>query len=115
MTDYDILSPATNTRVGAYYLKELIGRTDDAPLLAVFAYNAGLSNVREWVRIARRDWYTTGKSAHRSTGISMDLFLETLPYAETREYGRKVIAAAALYGWLYYKTNPADIVRALLE
>lgn len=115
VADYDILSPATNTRFGAYYLKELIGRTDDAPLLAVFAYNAGLSNVREWVRIARRDWHTTGKSAHRSTGISMDLFLETLPYAETREYGRKVIAAAALYGWLYYKTNPADIVRALLK
>ena len=114
VTDYDILSPATNTRFGAYYLAELIGRTD-APLLAAFAYNAGLSNVREWVRIARRDWNTTGKSLHRATGISMDLFLETLPYAETREYGRKIITAAALYGWLYYEKNPADIVRELME
>ena len=114
VTDYDILSPATNTRFGAYYLAELIGRTN-APLLAAFAYNAGLSNVREWVRIARRDWNTTGKSLHRTTGISMDLFLETLPYAETREYGRKIITAAALYGWLYYEKNPADIVRELME
>lgn len=115
VTDYNILDPAINTRLGAYYLKELIERTDSATMLAVFAYNAGLTNVREWVRIAKRDWRVTGKAAHRSTGISMDLFLETLPYAETREYGRKIITAAALYSWLYYEKNPADTVRELME
>jgi soluble lytic murein transglycosylase len=31
-----------------------------------------------------------------------DLFLETIEYPETREYGRKVLAAALVYGWLYY-------------
>ena len=115
ITDYTILDPGINTRLGAYYLNELIERTDSAPMLAFFAYNAGLTNVREWVRIAKRDWRVTGKTAHRSTGISMDLFLETLPYDETREYGRKIITAAAVYSWLYYDKNPADTVRELME
>ena len=84
-------------------------------MLALFAYNAGLTNVREWVRIARRDWHETGKMPHRITGISMDLFLETLPYDETREYGRKIVSSAALYGYLYYNKNPADMVRELMD
>ena len=115
VTDYNILDPAVNTKLGAFYLKELIERTDSATMLALFAYNAGLTNVREWVRIAKRDWRETGKQPHRITGISMDLFLETLPYAETREYGRKLVASAALYGYLYYNKNPAEVVRELME
>lgn len=112
--NYNILDPAINVRLGAFYLKELIERSDSAEALALFAYNAGLTNVREWVRIAKRDWSATGKKAHQPTGISMDLFLETLPYAETREYGRKVISAAAMYNWLYYNKTPADTVRELM-
>ncbi len=115
ISDYNILDPAINTRLGAFYLKELIERNDSATMLALFAYNAGLTNVREWVRIARRDWHETGKMPHRITGISMDLFLETLPYDETREYGRKIVSSAALYGYLYYNKNPADMVRELMD
>ena len=115
IADYNILDPAINTRLGAFYLKELIERNDSANMLALFAYNAGLTNVREWVRIARRDWHETGKLPHRITGISMDLFLETLPYDETRGYGRKIVSAAALYGYLYYNKNPADVVRELMD
>ncbi len=115
ITDYNILDPKINTRLGAFYLKEMIERSDSAVMLACFAYNAGLSNVREWVRIAKRDWRETRKKPSRITGISMDLFLETLPYAETREYGRKIVAAAALYGYLYYNKLPSDVVRELME
>ena len=113
--DYDILDPATNVRFGAYYLGELMGRVDGLPLLAIFAYNAGLTNVRRWVRQTRSDWLMSYRSRHAATGISPDLFLETLPFTETREYGRKIVSAAALYGWLYYDTPPSETVRALMQ
>ena len=112
---YDILDPATNVRFGAYYLGELMERVDGLPLLAIFAYNAGLTNVRRWVRQTRGDWLMSYRSRHAATGISPDLFLETLPFTETREYGRKIVSAAALYGWLYYGVSPSDTVHALMQ
>ena len=47
--------------------------------------------------------------------MSMDLFLETLPFQETREYGRKLVGAAAMYGFLYYEITPAQTVRELFK
>ena len=114
-TDYDIFDPETNIRMGTHYLSSLIGRTDDNnELLALYAYNAGLTNVRNWVKRFRNDWATTGKPAHTPVGISMDLFLESLPFAETREYGRKVIAAAAMYAYLYEGKLPCETVREIM-
>lgn len=112
--DYNLLDPETNIRFGAYYLSELMGRVDDLPLLAIFAYNAGLTNVRRWVRQTKGEWLMSYRSRNKATGISPDLFLETLPFTETREYGRKIVSAAALYAWLYYGINPGDTVRALM-
>ena len=99
--DFDILDPETNIKMGSHYFASLIQRTTGkSELLALFAYNAGLSNVRKW---------------ERPQGMSMDLFLETLPFAETREYGRKLVGAAAMYGFLYYGITPAETVRNLLK
>lgn len=112
---YDIFDAKTNVRMGAHYLSSLISRTDDNnELLALYAYNAGLTNVRNWVVRFRNDWATTGKPAHKPVGISMDLFLESLPFAETREYGRKVISAAALYAYLYEGKLPGETVREIM-
>ena len=113
--DYDIFAPETNVRMGTHYLASLISRTDDNnELLALYAYNAGLTNVRNWGKRFRNDWATTGKAAHKPVGISMDLFLESLPFAETREYGRKVISAAAMYAYLYEGKMPCETVREIM-
>lgn len=112
---YDILDAETNIRFGSFYLKELLDRTDGLALIAIFAYNAGLTNVRRWVRQTNSDWLMSYRSRHPQTGMPPDLFLETLPFAETREYGRKIVSAASLYSWLYYKQNPAETVRALMQ
>lgn len=112
---YDIFDPETNIRMGTHYLSSLIGRTEDNnELLALYAYNAGLTNVRNWGKRFRNDWAATGKPAQKPVGISMDLFLESLPFAETREYGRKVIAAAAMYAYLYDGKTPAETVREIM-
>lgn len=98
-SEYDLADPATNITFGAYYLSEMIRRMDGRALPALFAYNAGITRVRAWQKDA--------------TGLSDDLFLESLPYGETREYGRKVLAAAAVYGYLYYQKSPGQVVREL--
>lgn len=113
--EYDIFDPKTNVRLGTHYLSSLIGRTDgNNKLLALYAYNAGLTNVRNWAKRFRNDWMTTGKAVREPVGISMDLFLESLPFAETREYGRKVIAAAAMYAYLYDDKLPGETVREIM-
>ena len=112
---YDIFDPETNVRMGTHYLSSLIGRTDGKnKLLALYAYNAGLTNVRNWGKRFRNDWLATGKAFHKPVGISMDLFLESLPFAETREYGRKVVSAAAMYAYLYDNKLPGQTVREIM-
>ena len=113
--NFDIFDPKTNVRMGTHYLASMIERSEENnELLALYAYNAGLTNVRNWARTFRNDWSTTGRPAHKPVGISMDLFLESLPFAETREYGRKVIAAAAMYAYLYEGKLPGDTVREIM-
>jgi soluble lytic murein transglycosylase len=102
----DLQDPEINVRIGAYYLNYL-GELLEHPLLALLAYNGGLSRVRRWYRAQTRGPF--------SLPLPGDLFLETIEYPETREYGRKVISSAAVYGYLYYGVNPppflADICR----
>ena len=113
---YDILNPETNLMFGSHYLSSLIERVPGKnELLALFAYNAGLTHVRGWISAAKKDWTaSTGNSSRGPCGIPTDLFLETLPFSETREYGRKLVSAAAIYGWLYENKTPAETVRELL-
>lgn len=116
LEDYDIFDPQTNLSFGAHYLANLISRVpENNELLALFSYNAGLTNVRNWISAAKKDWTQSTQSAPRGPcGIPTDLFLETLPFSETRGYGRKLVSAAALYGWLYEGRTPAETVREMM-
>ncbi len=100
LDSFDILDPGTNIDLGARYLSELARRLDGDYMAALYAYNAGITNVRAWQK----------KAAHGGAG---ELFLEGLPYSETRGYGRKVLAAAVVYGYLYYQKTAGDVVREL--
>jgi soluble lytic murein transglycosylase len=87
----DLRDPAINIHIGATYLAYLNERMED-PLLALLAYNGGMNRVRRWRR--------AGTAAN--SRLPPDLFLETIEYAETRNYGRSVMGAAAMYTELYY-------------
>ncbi len=117
MYDYDILNAMDNLKLGSHYLASLISRMENnSVLLALFAYNAGAKNVRNWVSSSKRDWERSGKFKRGCiAGCDMDLFLETLPFAETREYGRKLVTAAAIYSWLYENESPVEIIRAIMQ
>ncbi|MDR2133501.1 MAG: lytic transglycosylase domain-containing protein [Treponema sp.] len=99
----DLRDPETNIRIGAAYLAYLIGRMG-SPLPALLAYNGGMNRVRRWREADRRAAGSRPPDSGGAGGgeLPADLCLATIEYAETRDYGRKVLAAAALYGYLYY-------------
>ena len=96
---YDLNNPDTNIRFGAFYLSDMISRNSGKIMHAVFSYNAGPNAVKRWVR--------------QGGGLPMDLFLESLAYAETRGYGRNILASALIYGRLYYGKDSSEIIKEL--
>jgi soluble lytic murein transglycosylase len=83
----DLATPAINIAYGTYYLRYLLDHYEGDELLAVAAYNAGLTNVDGWVARARAE----GTSVTEST----------IPFGETREYVRRVLAAQRAYRATY--------------
>ncbi len=81
--------PAVNIHIGAYYFSYLMGRFDDT-LVSLLAYNGGMNRVRRW---------------RTADSMPPDLFMETVSIYETRNYGRKVLSAAAVYEELFYNLN----------
>src|SRR5690606_1961823 len=78
--------PETNLRLGASYLGFLKARFDGRWPLAPSAYNAGQGNVDRWLR--------------RDELGELDLFVEAIPFSETRRYTRRVIQSYAAYAFL---------------
>lgn len=105
--NYDLRDSATNIKFGAYYLEEMKRRLDDSVILAVFAYNGGITRVRQWVKSANLEFGTKN--------LPKDLFLESLPFEETREYGRKILAASAMYAYLYYDLPISQVIEEILQ
>lgn len=75
--------PATNIRIGSWYLRRLIDQYRGDVVIALAAYNGGPSNVDRWLADGR--W--SGKLAE----------LSSIPYAETAEYVRRVTQAHSAY------------------
>jgi soluble lytic murein transglycosylase len=92
----NLINPEINVHIGAYYLSYLVEQMH-SPMLALLAYNGGMGRIRRWRAAAGR-------------GLPDDLFLETIEFDETREYGRRVLAAAAVYGYLYYDLSMEAVV-----
>jgi soluble lytic murein transglycosylase len=82
-----LLDPGKNIELGARFLGFLWKRFDGAAPLAIASYNAGEAAVDRWL-------------AERGDG-AMDEFMETIPYDETRNYTKRVLASYFTYSWLY--------------
>ncbi len=94
--DFDpalLWQPEVNLAMGARHLAEALGRYDDLEL-ALAAYNAGGTRVERWRRTP-----LTGAS----DGVIRDpeLFVERMPYLETRVYVRNITVNRAVYRMLY--------------
>jgi soluble lytic murein transglycosylase len=83
----DLMTAEVNVRLGARYLGQLVRRFDGALVLALAAYNAGPTPVRRWLE-ERGD-------------EDLDVFVEEIPYDETRAYVKRVLRSYAAYRLLY--------------
>jgi len=86
-TASDLATPAVNLAYGSYYLRYLLDHYEGDEMLAVAAYNAGLTNVDEWVKQARAE------GSHLSES--------SIPFPETREYVHRVLEAQREYRAMY--------------
>jgi soluble lytic murein transglycosylase len=94
-TDYQasqIGDVATNAKFGAYYFKYWLDRFDNLSLLAIAGYNAGPGRAQAW-RNARP--------------IEGAIYAETIPFNETRDYVKKVLANAVLYSRQFGIAGPS--------
>jgi soluble lytic murein transglycosylase len=77
-----IADPAINTGFGAFYFKYWLERLDTRPALAAAAYNAGPGRAQAW---------------RSGAPLEGAIWVETIPFNETRDYVKKVLANAMFY------------------
>ena len=86
-TASDLARPEVNVAYGSYYLRYLLDHYQGNEMLAIAAYNGGLTNVDNWVARARSEGHA--------------LTVDSIPFPETREYVRRVFAARQAYRSTY--------------
>lgn len=91
-TDADLFNPEINAPLGAAYLKSLVNSFDGQILLALAAYNAGTTAVRRWLPDKPMD---------------ADIWMENIPYNETRNYVQRILWHSLVFHWLRER-EPVD-------
>ena len=90
-------NPVLNIDYGVDYLNYLMRRNDGNLLMATAAYNAGYSRVKQWIP--------------KDYALPADVWVETIPYRETREYVKAVMAYYQIYN---IRLNaPVDVFKPL--
>lgn len=79
----DLFKPDVNIRYGSRYFKKLLHQFAGHAVLAIAAYNAGPQRVKTWLP--------------GSDAVAADIWLETLPFKETRKYVASVLSYAIIY------------------
>lgn len=83
-----ISDPDYNVRLGSTYLADMIDRFNGSYIMAIAAYNAGPTRVRQWI-----DTY----GDPRGEAIDAVDWLELIPIYETRNYVQRVMEAMLVY------------------
>ncbi len=79
---FDLLNINTNVKLGVRYLKKVSDHFNGNSVLATAAYNAGQYRVNTWLP---------------KSPISADIWVETVPYNETRDYLKRVMTYTIIY------------------
>jgi soluble lytic murein transglycosylase len=85
--DAALKRPEVSIALGTRLLGSLRSSFPANPSLAIAAYNGGAGAVRRWLGERGGDDY--------------DVFVERIPYDETRNYLKRVLASEAAYAYLY--------------
>jgi soluble lytic murein transglycosylase len=75
-------NPEYNLEMGNRYLNYLMNRMEGNHILATASYNAGWRRVQNWIPEQK---------------IDLDIWIETIPFSETRNYVKAVLAYKQIY------------------
>lgn len=78
----DLTDASTNIGFGSFYLRHVMDKFDGNQVMATAGYNAGPHRVDSWLGTRAQD---------------ADIWIDTIPFTETRRYVRAVLAYAAIY------------------
>lgn len=78
-----LYNPVTNINYGTYYLNYLMKHTDNNVVFATASYNAGFSRVKSWIP--------------KNGSVPLDIWVETIPFKETRDYVKNVMMYYQIY------------------
>lgn len=82
-SENSLFNPETNIKYGTYYYKQLLSRFNGHVALATAAYNAGPNRVAKWLPSLK--------------AVPADIWIETIPFKETRKYVIAVLSYAMIY------------------
>lgn len=79
----DVYRADVNIQLGSSYFKQMLDRYSNNRVAAIAAYNAGPGRIDNWLR----------KRGSRP----LDVWVENIPYRETRGYVQNVLAFSVIY------------------
>ncbi len=82
-SEQSLFNPDVNVRYGAFYYKQLVRQFHGHFALAIAAYNAGSGRVSKWLPSFE--------------SVPADIWIETIPFKETRKYVTSVLSYAIIY------------------
>lgn len=80
-----LTNPESNIRLGTTYLGQMAERYNGNQVLATAAYNAGPHRVDRWLP--------------ENGTVDARIWIENIPFNETRKYVKRVLAAQAIFHW----------------
>ena len=88
-----LLTPSENIRIGLRYFSYLVDYFNKDEYLAILAYNAGPGNIKKWLE------------SPNIKSDEMDIFVENIPYIETKNYIKKILSSYWTYVNIYSTKN----------
>ena len=96
----DLIRPEINIRLGSRYLDQLLNQFDGNRIFATAAYNAGPYRVKQWL-------------SRQEPGMPFDIWIETIPFKETRHYVQNVMVFSVIYSYRLGTQAPKILPRSL--
>jgi soluble lytic murein transglycosylase len=93
-----VMDPDINVALGTRYLAELLERFNGNRVLALAAYNAGPHRVDDWL-------------AEEEDAVPADVWIESIPFYETREYVQAVLTYRVLFQGLHGNREELVLLR----
>ena len=91
----EIYVPKLNIKLGIFYLGQLAKKFQSELIYTAGSYNAGPHNMKKWI--------------NRWNGISLDNFVEKIPFNETKNYVKRVYRSYKIYKEIYSSPKKSSI------